>query len=1049
MAARFDSGSLETYGAVQSTGTGVTVPDATLLFTGDFSRSGTDLTLTGADGAKFVVAGYFETDTPPSLISPQGAMLTGDVVTSLAGPQFPGMYAQAGGGGASAAKEIGKVQTLEGSGSVVRANGVTETLKAGDPVFEGDVVMTGPASKMGIGFVDGTVFSMASSARMVLNSLVYDANGSDNSMLFSLVEGSFVFAAGQIAPTGDMKIQTPVATMGIRGTAPTVDIIKTALGQVVNFSIVPNPDDQHIGSYTLFDSNGNAIGTINDTGSGWSLNANGTISEFEKSDDDLLKDAEAINQINNVYNTYQTNTQNQQNPQAGPENNTPPPSGGLNTNPNQGENVDGGEAPGQGGGETPPPPPGDDGTPPGNNNPPPGDQTNNDDPPPVIDDPDDPGVNVINGTQFDDNGLEGNPPALVGTNGNDFIFGFAGDDHITALDGDDFVFGGPGDDTIVGATGAGDDHYDGGEDTDTVEYTSTNNDVIVNLVDSTVQGVDIGIDTIASLERFVMGGGNDTIIFSEDTGWFFDGGDGVDTIQIVGALNIDSEEAKLEAENVEILDLNETDENILTITASDIHEANDQHTLQIRGGTDGDGGPNDTVNLTSDLYVEGDDIPNGGQLIFGNWELTGTEQIDDITFDVYEFFELGNENSDPLATAKIEQGIDVNVGQTIVGSNGVFDGVANVGYYDATDGQGDSSQAGAIQAAGHNAINVTTPNAAALQGLNVLFLQIESNTAYGSEFLSNLGAIHNAVAAGMTLIIHDRFVENAESILPGSSGFNIVRSFTDDSNIDVLDPSSTVTNGPGGVVDNSTLDGGNSSSHGFAIEGTLPDDAELILSTGDASNIVTFSYGFGAGNVIYSTIPLDFYLDGLGPAQVSSNFRDIYAPNVVDYGAELAQGDDNLAGGPGDDIIFGFGGDDTILGNQGDDTIVGGSGNNTLTGGDGADTFVIAGLDDGIDTITDFSGLDALDLTSLLNGALPDGQELGTIIGDFVRAVEDGNGNVSVQVDSDGTDGGFDFTEVAVLQNVGVGVTVGLNFDGDFASVLSTEPPPDPNAVAM
>src|SRR5262249_19365975 len=46
----------------------------------------------------------------------------------------------------------------------------------------------------------------------------YDSQSTSNSALINLVKGSFVFVAGQVAHTGDMKVSTPVATMGIRGT---------------------------------------------------------------------------------------------------------------------------------------------------------------------------------------------------------------------------------------------------------------------------------------------------------------------------------------------------------------------------------------------------------------------------------------------------------------------------------------------------------------------------------------------------------------------------------------------------------------------------------------------------------------------------------------------------------------------------------------------------------------------------------------------------------------------------------------------------------------
>ena len=130
---------------------------------------------------------------------------------------------------------IGKVVTATGSVTiehtnavVVQANipatpGVGQT-KLGDPVYRGDVVQTGADGKVGITFTDGTAFNLSANARMVLNEFVYDPNGKSNSTFFSLSKGTFTFIAGKVAKTGDMKIDTPVATMGIRGTTPHVEI---------------------------------------------------------------------------------------------------------------------------------------------------------------------------------------------------------------------------------------------------------------------------------------------------------------------------------------------------------------------------------------------------------------------------------------------------------------------------------------------------------------------------------------------------------------------------------------------------------------------------------------------------------------------------------------------------------------------------------------------------------------------------------------------------------------------------------------------------------
>src|SRR5471032_757152 len=74
----------------------VTISDAHFLFHADFKRTGSDLTLTGEDGHRVVVPGYFKYEHSPALVSPGGAMLTGDIVDALVGSVAPDQYAQAG-----------------------------------------------------------------------------------------------------------------------------------------------------------------------------------------------------------------------------------------------------------------------------------------------------------------------------------------------------------------------------------------------------------------------------------------------------------------------------------------------------------------------------------------------------------------------------------------------------------------------------------------------------------------------------------------------------------------------------------------------------------------------------------------------------------------------------------------------------------------------------------------------------------------------------------------------------------------------------------------
>lgn len=129
-------------------------------------------------------------------------------------------------------KPIGRVVaatgsvTIEHAGAVVvqAAAGQAGRTQVGDLVYLGDVVQTGADGRVGINFTDGTSFNLSSNARITLNEFVYDPNGKSNSTLFNLSKGTFTLVAGNVAKTGDMKIDTPVATLGIRGTTPHVEI---------------------------------------------------------------------------------------------------------------------------------------------------------------------------------------------------------------------------------------------------------------------------------------------------------------------------------------------------------------------------------------------------------------------------------------------------------------------------------------------------------------------------------------------------------------------------------------------------------------------------------------------------------------------------------------------------------------------------------------------------------------------------------------------------------------------------------------------------------
>ena len=130
---------------------------------------------------------------------------------------------------------------MTGSASIVR-NGVTIDVQVGDAVYQSDVVQTGSGSTLGLVLIDGTAFNLSANARMMLNDLTFEAGSTSNSSFITLVEGAANFVAGQVAKTGDMKVATPAAVVGVRGTAVKLEI--SSSDGKVDISVIDQQDGQ-------------------------------------------------------------------------------------------------------------------------------------------------------------------------------------------------------------------------------------------------------------------------------------------------------------------------------------------------------------------------------------------------------------------------------------------------------------------------------------------------------------------------------------------------------------------------------------------------------------------------------------------------------------------------------------------------------------------------------------------------------------------------------------------------------------------------------------
>jgi hypothetical protein len=184
-------------------------------------------------------------------------------------PPAPGQPAA----GQADAGQVGQVATVEGSATVTRGNGAPVPLQVGAPIFKNDTLSTSATSTLGVTFDDETTFSLSPNTRIVVSEYVYQQDGSANAAVFGVLVGTAAFVASQVAKTGDMKISTPVATLGIRGTTGVVDVPQGGgAGEEPRIKLYADSDG-HVGRIEVFNAQGGRLGLLTQGASAFALRA--------------------------------------------------------------------------------------------------------------------------------------------------------------------------------------------------------------------------------------------------------------------------------------------------------------------------------------------------------------------------------------------------------------------------------------------------------------------------------------------------------------------------------------------------------------------------------------------------------------------------------------------------------------------------------------------------------------------------------------------------------------------------------------------------------
>lgn len=127
---------------------------------------------------------------------------------------------------ARAADEIaGVVKIARGETSIARAAG-TVPARPGEKLFEGDTLKTGPDGALGVTLRDDSTLSLGPGSTLVLERFTFSPGEGKMGLLARMVHGTMAYLSGLIVKLSpeSARFETPVATIGIRGTRFAVEV---------------------------------------------------------------------------------------------------------------------------------------------------------------------------------------------------------------------------------------------------------------------------------------------------------------------------------------------------------------------------------------------------------------------------------------------------------------------------------------------------------------------------------------------------------------------------------------------------------------------------------------------------------------------------------------------------------------------------------------------------------------------------------------------------------------------------------------------------------
>jgi hypothetical protein len=120
------------------------------------------------------------------------------------------------------AQEVGTAAAVNTLSQGTPPGGGVQVLRIGARVLHNERIQTSASGTVQLLFIDKTTLSVGPSSTLVIDKFVYDPATGTGQMVTTLTRGALRFVGGQLSHQGAATVNTPVATIGIRGGTATI-----------------------------------------------------------------------------------------------------------------------------------------------------------------------------------------------------------------------------------------------------------------------------------------------------------------------------------------------------------------------------------------------------------------------------------------------------------------------------------------------------------------------------------------------------------------------------------------------------------------------------------------------------------------------------------------------------------------------------------------------------------------------------------------------------------------------------------------------------------